>query len=164
MPSQLPVSETVPAPAPVTPTPPAHGVPFRVSERVRWEDVDLAGVVRYSAYARLYDVAEAELWRAVGTSIPDLIDRVGIWLPRKVLHLEYHAPARLDALLEIRLAVTAIGTSSLTLEGEMWSADGITHHASVRVVLVCVDVTFAKYALPVEVKDRLAPYRVARDG
>lgn len=156
------MSETAPSPMHATPTASAAGAPFRVSERVRWEDVDLAGVMRYSAYTRLYDVAEAELWRAVGTSIPDLIERVGIWLPRKALHLEYHAPARLDDLIEIRLAVAAIGSSSLTLEGELWSADGATHHASLRVVLVCVDVTFVKYALPMEVRDRLAPYRIAR--
>ena len=155
------------SPSPATAPPSeraATGAPFRVAERVRWEDVDLAGVVRYSAYARLYDVGEAELWRAVGTSIPDLIERVGIWLPRKLLHLEYHAPARLDDLIEVRLCVSAIGTSSLTLEGEMWSADGATRHASVRVVLVCVDALFKKHALPTEVRERLEPYRATRDA
>ena len=156
-------SEPMPADAAVAspvPAAPPTGAPFRVSERVRWEDVDLVGVVRYSAFTRLYDVAEAELWRAAGTSATDLIERLGIWLPRKVLHLEFHAPARFDALIDVRIAVTAIGTSSLTLEGEMWSADGATRHASYRVVLVCVDSLFNKYALPMEVHERLAPFRV----
>lgn len=160
MPSHSAASDAATATRPAAAADPV----FRVAERVRWEDVDLAGVVRYSAYTRLFDVAEAELWRAVGTSTPDLIERVGIWLPRKVLQLEYHAPARLDDLIEIRLAVAAMGNSSLTFAGEMWSADGSTRHASLRVVLVCTDPELRKTALPAEVRDRLRPYQSRAAG
>ena len=153
-------SQPIPSDATSSAAAPASAAPFRVAERVRWEDVDLVGVVRYSAFTRLYDVAEQELWRAAGTSATDLIERLGIWLPRKVLHLEFHAPARFDDLIDLRIAVSAIGTSSLTFEGEMWSADGATRHASFRVVLVCVDPMFNKYTLPMEVHERLAPFRV----
>lgn len=145
----------------MTTEPAAPAVPFRVRERVRWADVDLVGIMRYSAYTRFLDVAEAELLRAIALPVPVLRDDHGVWLPRRVLHVEYHAPAAFDAELEVRLWVTAIGTSSLTLAGEVWSADGATRHATISVVLVAVDVgTLAKRPLPDAVARAFAAYRL----
>jgi acyl-CoA thioester hydrolase len=139
----------------------ARSLPFRVRERVRWEDVDLAGIMRYSAYTRFHDVVEAELLRAAGWTAVTIVDRLGIWLPRRVLHLEYHAPALFDAELEARLWIATIGGTSLTLAGELWSADGRTRHASWHLVLVCVDATSgAKRPVPDELARALAPFRM----
>ena len=139
-------------------------LPFRVTERTRWEDVDLAGIMRYSAYTRLVDVVEAELWRAAGTGVVDLVERLHVWLPRRVLHLEYHAPARFDDLLELRAGITAVGTSSLTLAVEAWSADGRVRHASATMVLVCVTHdTLEKRPLPDELRERVDEFRVTSD-
>lgn len=121
------------------PTVPADAFPFRCTERVRWEDVDLAGIVRYSAYTRMLDVAEQEMWRAAGTSAVDVVERFGIWLPRRALQIEYHAPARFDDLLELRAGVLGVGNSSLTLLVDAWSSDGATHLATIRVVVVAVE-------------------------
>ena len=133
--------------------------PFRVRERVRWEDVDLVGIMRYSAYLRFHDVAEAELLRAAGATALTIRDRMGLWLPRRALRLEYHAPAQFDAELEVRLWVAAVGGTSLTLAGELWSDDGATRHASWHLVLVCMDaVTSEKRRVPEELAHALAPF------
>src|SRR5205823_12752622 len=89
---------------------------FEVTERVRWEDVDLVGIVRYSAYTRLLDVAEAELFRDVGLAHPTVPERFGVWLVRRALYLEYHASARFDELLRLRMWVGRVGRTSLTLK------------------------------------------------
>ena len=149
------------APA-AAPDAPPHGAaaPFRLRERVRWEDVDLVGIMRYSAFPRFHDAVEAELLRAAGYSIPAVIETLGVWLPRRVLHVEYLAPVRFDVEVEARLWVAAIGGSSLTLAGELWSDDGAVRHAAWHVVLVCVDGgTLAKRAVPGELAQALAPFR-----
>ena len=37
---------------------------FRIQERVRWSDVDASGFILWSAYTRLVEMAETELFRA----------------------------------------------------------------------------------------------------
>jgi len=134
--------------------------PFRLRERVRWEDVDLAGIVRYSAFPRFHDAAEAELLRAAGHPIPAILDTLGVWLPRRVLHVEYLAPVRFDAEVEARLWVAAVGASSITLAGELWSGDGAVRHAAWHVVLVCVDgASLAKRPVPPPLAQALERFR-----
>lgn len=128
------------------------GVPagaFEVAERARWEDVDAVGIVRYSAYTRLLDVVEAELFRAAGLAHPAVQERFGLVLVRRVLHLEYHAPARFDAELRVALWVERAGASALTFGAAVRDAAGGAVHASGRVVVVAVDRhALTKAALP----------------
>ena len=145
-----------PEPAPTS----GADAPFRLRERVRWEDVDLVGIMRYSAYPRFHDAAEAELLRAAGYPIPAVIDVLGVWLPRRVLHVEYLAPVRFDVEVEVRLWVAAVGGSSITLAGELWSADGRVRHAAWHVVLVCVDgASLAKRPVPEALLQALERFR-----
>lgn len=135
--------------------------PFSCTERVRWEDVDLAGIVRYSAYTRMLDVAEQEMWRTVGLSAVNVVERFGIWLPRRALQVEYHAPARFDDLLELCAGVAAVGNSSLTILVDAWSADDAVHHATIRVVLVAVEAELMHpRPLPEELRKMIAPLRM----
>lgn len=151
------------SPSPSAQPGPSDDFRFRVTERVRWEDLDLAGIVRYSAYTRMLDVAEQELWRAAGTSATDVVERFGLWLPRRVLQIEYHAPARFDDLLELRAGVFAIGKSSMTLLVDAWSADGSTHHATIRVVLVAVQAErMTPHPIPEELRALIEPFRLER--
>lgn len=45
--------------------------PFVTQERVRWADVDLIGIMRFSAYTRLVEMGEQELMRAAGIPYRD---------------------------------------------------------------------------------------------
>jgi YbgC/YbaW family acyl-CoA thioester hydrolase len=133
--------------------------PFAVAERVRWADVDLVGIMRYDAYTRFIDVAEGDMLRSVGLSVPTIAERYDVWLPRKVLHVEYHAPARLDDLLAVRAWIGHVGSSSLKLEFEITDADSGSPRASAHFVLVCVGRTdLQKRPLPAEVVLLLRPY------
>ena len=132
-------------------------MPFRLTEFVRWADVDLAGIMRYDAYLRLVDVAETDFFRAIGAPIRDLSQRLGVWLPRKVVRMEYHAPVRLDDELALALSVSRIGRTSLTLTLDVAGPDGAPR-ATVEMVLVCVGTDMAKRELPGELVERLGPY------
>jgi acyl-CoA thioester hydrolase len=152
-------SMTAPISASQSPVPASA---FEVAERVRWEDVDLVGIVRYSAYTRLMDVAEAELCRAAGLAHPAIVDRYGVWLVRRVLHVEYHAPARFDALLRLRAWVGRVGRTSLTLHVAVLDETGETRHATGQVVLVAVPVDgFEAVAVPSGLVEALGPFREA---
>jgi YbgC/YbaW family acyl-CoA thioester hydrolase len=130
---------------------------FEVAERTRWEDADLVGIVRYSAYTRLLDAAEAELFRAAGLAFPRVQEAYGVVLVRRVLHLEYHAPARFDAELRVAMWVARAGSSSLTLGAAVRDAGGAVVHAAGHVVVVAVDHrTLAKTTLPADLLGRLA--------
>jgi YbgC/YbaW family acyl-CoA thioester hydrolase len=130
---------------------------FEIVERVRWEDADLVGIVRYSAYTRLLDAAEADLFRAAGLAHPQVQARYGIVLVRRVLHLEYHAPARFDAELRVAIWVARTGTSALTLGVAVRDAAGTTTHVAGHVVVVAVDQhSLARTPLPTDLVDRLA--------
>ena len=50
------------------------GRPFEVVEHVRWADVDLAGIMRFSAVPRFVELAEQELMRAAGYPYSRLMD------------------------------------------------------------------------------------------
>ncbi|GJG87244.1 thioesterase [Gemmatimonadetes bacterium T265] len=129
---------------------------FEVAVRAEWADVDLVGIVRYSAYPRLLDVAEAEWFRAAGLAFPRVQTEYGVVLVRRVLHLEYRAPARYDAELRVALWVAHAARSALTFGVAVRDAIGKGTHVTGHVVVVAVDEsTLAKVALPAELVARL---------
>lgn len=145
------------------PTLPARLSPpyFVVHDHVRWSDVDFSRIIRYDAYTRFFEVAEAELFRAAGLPLREITKRDDVTFPRKVLHQEYFSPSLLDERLETRVVVGRIGTSSLTLLFEILGEDGRLC-ANGHMVLVCVEpATFTKRRIPDEMRERLAPWMVA---
>ena len=133
--------------------------PFVISEYVRWGDIDLAGIICYGAYIRFYELAETEIFRAVGHPFGEMFERYDMWLPRKVMHTEFDAPARLDDRLEVLTYFSHIGRTSLTINFDVMSADRARLHAAAYQVLVCVSRgTFEKRALPAELVEALEPF------
>jgi len=133
--------------------------PFVISEYVRWGDIDLAGIICYGAYIRFYELAETEIFRSVGLPFKEMFDRHDIWLPRKVMHTEFHSPALLDERLAVLTYFSRIGTTSLTINFDVMDADRGVLHATAYQVLVCVTRgKLAKRPLPREVIDAIAPY------
>ena len=92
---------------------------FTIEERVRWGDVDAAGIIFYGSYIRFFEIAETELFRAVGLPYGVVFDELNIWLPRVHLECDFHRAAQLDDLLEVSVWVGKIGTTSLRLNFEV---------------------------------------------
>jgi acyl-CoA thioester hydrolase len=144
----------------VTQAPP--DLPFAVQERVYWSDCDPLGIIYYGTYIRFLEVAEHEMFREAG--LEDEVMRIQrhVQLPRKAFHIEFHSPAEMDELIEIRVGVSRIGTTSLTMKFEVFRAHDMRHRASSTLTVVCVDKeTLTKRPLPDFVKDALRPYLVA---
>ena len=133
--------------------------PFAVQERVRWSDCDPLGIIYYGTYIRFFEVAEHEMFRRAG--LPYELMRVErkVQLPRKAFQVEFHSPAEMDELMEIRVGVAKIGTTSLTLRFEAFRARDLVHRASATLTVVCVEKeTIAKQPLPDFVKAALTPF------
>ncbi len=138
--------------------------PFVISEYVRWGDIDLAGIICYGAYLRFFELAETEIFRAAGLPFGEVFERYDIWLPRRVMHAEFHSPAALDEQLKVVTYFSHVGRTSLTINFDVMSADGGTLHASAHQVLVCVARgTLAKQPLPAPVVRALEPFTMPSD-
>lgn len=129
-----------------------------IRERVRWADVDLVGIMRYSAFTRLIELAEQELMRDAGLPYGELFQSPEYWLPRRHLAIDYLAPARIDEELELETFVSRMGETSMTYHVDVRNPEG-TLVASASLVVVCVTVAeFSKVPVPAALRKLLEPF------
>jgi acyl-CoA thioester hydrolase len=92
---------------------------FTIEERVRWGDVDAAGIIFYGSYIRFFEIGETELFRAVGLPYGKVFDELNVWLPRVHLECDFHRAAQMDDLLQVSVYAGRIGRTSLRLNFEV---------------------------------------------
>ena len=87
--------------------------PFKYSAlaRVWFSDTDAQGVVYYGRYLPYFDHARVEYHRHLGR-----MDVGEAEFVMRASHVEYHAPARFDDLLECFVRISRIGRTSVTYE------------------------------------------------
>ena len=132
---------------------------FSVSEYVRWEDIDAAGIINYQAYLRFFGLAEVELFRSAGLSYKTLFDEVGIWLPRVHVECDFMQPVRLDDLLVVEAYFGHIGTSSIHINFVARRKDSPDVVATGKYILVAVNRgEFKPRPVPDSVRKKLARF------
>jgi YbgC/YbaW family acyl-CoA thioester hydrolase len=132
---------------------------YTIEERVRWGDVDAAGIIFYGAYIRFFEFAETELFRDVGLPYSVMFDELDVWLPRVHLECDFHHAARLDDLLEVSVYVGRFGNKSMRLDFEVRRKGEEREIAHAHFVLASVRRdTFETVPIPDALKVRLAPY------
>ena len=133
--------------------------PFTISEYVRWGDVDLAGIICYGAYIRFFELAETELFRAARLPCGEMFERFDMWLPRKIMHTEFHSPALLDEQLKVVSYISHVGNTSLTINFDVLGGASHALHATAHQVVVCVGRSdLRKRPLPGAVVEALKPF------
>lgn len=132
---------------------------FTIEERVRWGDVDAAGIIFYGAYIRFFEFAETELFRAVGLPYSVMFEELDVWLPRVHLECDFHHAAKLDDLLEVSIYVGRFGNKSMQLDFEVRRKGDETIIADAHFVLASVKRdTFETVPIPEALRERLKPY------
>lgn len=132
---------------------------FTIQERVRWGDVDAARIIFYGAYIRFFEIAETELFRAVGLAYGEIFDGLDIWLPRVHLECDFRRAATLDDLLEVSVYVGKIGTTSMRLNFEVRRNGEEEIVAEAHFVMAAVKRdTFETVPIPQQLREVLAPY------
>jgi YbgC/YbaW family acyl-CoA thioester hydrolase len=82
--------------------------------RVGWVDTDASGRIHHTAAFRWVEATEIALFRTLG-----LLDSgVGRW-PRRHVEAEYTLALAFDEVVEVRLNIASVGTSSVTFEWQI---------------------------------------------
>ncbi len=132
---------------------------YTIEERVRWGDVDAARIIFYGAYIRFFEIAETELFRAVGLSYGDMFDKLDVWLPRVHLECDFRRVAQLDDLLELSVYVGPMGNKSMRLNFEVRKKFQPEIVADAHFVLAAVSrEDFKTVPIPEDLRRRLTPY------
>ena len=135
--------------------------PFRYAAytRVAFSDTDAQGVVYYGRYLPYFDLARTEYHRHLGA-----IENRGEFAMR-ASHVEYHAPARFDDLLEVFVRVERIVRTSVTYEHAAYRCDddGVAGllMATAKQTLVLIDLAERR---PVPVPDSFRQRVAAFEG
>jgi 4-hydroxybenzoyl-CoA thioesterase len=137
---------------------------YTIEERVRWGDVDAAGIIFYGAYIRFFEFAETEMFRAVNLPYSVMFDELDVWLPRVHLECDFHHAAKLDDLLEVSVYVGRFGNKSMRLDFEVRRKGDALIIADAHFVLAAVRRdTFETVPIPQELRDRLALFTKPTD-
>lgn len=127
-------------------------------ERVRWADVDLVGIMRYTAFGRLIELAEQELLREAGMPFSEVFTNPEFWLPRRHLEIDYLAPVRIDELLELETYLSSMSESTMIYHVDVRNEAGVLVAVSKLVVVTVSTSDFAKVPLDSRVRSLLSPY------
>lgn len=129
---------------------------FTIDEYVRWSDTDPAGIIYFGAYLRFCEIAESELIRSMGFTFAGLLEEHGVVFPRAQLHLDFHAPVRLDDQLRVAVYLSRLGGASMTVQYEVVDLAMQRLAASGHMVLVCTTPgTIRPRPIPVPLRDVL---------
>lgn len=130
---------------------------FRSLLKIRFGDIDHAGIVYYPRFLHYFHVALEEFFgQELGVDYPILINEHRIGLPTVHLETDFNRPLRYGDLIEVEVSVLKIGNSAITFgyrvfkqgENEPW----IEGHN----VTVCLDMeTFKKKDIPGWLRQRL---------
>ncbi len=124
---------------------------FTSSVRVRFDDVDHAGVVYYPRFLHFFHVVFEDFWRAEGRPLESMIANDGVGLPAVRTEVDHARPLRLGDVLDVALWVPEVGKGSATFayRGTVAVAGTPKVVASAKVVVACIDMkTFRPAPLP----------------
>jgi len=120
---------------------------------VRFRDCDALGHVNNSVYLTYLEQARLHYWRALwgfgsaGSTVP------GVIMARA--EIDYRRPAHYGQVLDVKLTLAAIGTTSFTYSYDITNEDG-EQVASARTVQVMYDYAQAKpVAIPADLRDKM---------
>ena len=112
--------------------------PFKYAAhtRVGFSDTDAQGIVYYGRYVPYFDLARVEYHRHLGLSRAHLN---GNEFVMRAMHVEYHAPAVFDDLIEVFVRLARVGRTSATYEFAAYRAEDDALMVTATQTLVLVD-------------------------
>ena len=127
---------------------------FRHTLRVRYHECDPMGIVFNANYVMYVDLVVTELWREALGGYKETASAHGLDLAVGEVQQRYLVPATYDDELVIALAISDIGTTSITSTTTFTRGDEVLVEGWIR--HVCVDrTTMRKTPVPGEVRAAL---------
>lgn len=113
---------------------------FERAKRIRFSHCDPAGILFYPRYAELLnEIVEDWFAEGIGIDFRSLMGEYRLGVPVVHLECDFLAPARLGDTLVFRLAVHAVGASSVQLAIEAWRGETPCLRAALKIVLTALD-------------------------
>lgn len=91
--------------------------------RVRYAETDQMAYVYYGNYATYYEVGRVEALRQLGFEYAKLEEN-GVMMPVHDLFSKFHAPAKYDELLTIKVIIKALPTVRMVFDYEITNEAG----------------------------------------
>lgn len=111
-----------------------------VRRKVEFSETDMAGILHFTNLFKYMELAEAELYETVGTSLLETIPGEIVGWPRVRVNAEFHAPLRFRDEVEIHLYIKALKIRAI--EYAFWfyrqDPEGPTHIATGTMTTLCV--------------------------
>lgn len=132
---------------------------YLTHHRVRFGDVDPAGIVYYPVLVHYTHLAIEDVFRDhLGLDYAALLDEHRLGLPTVRVEMDFRRPLRFGDDLEIATTVAELGESSVVWQHALHRTGTPEPVAEARLVTVCVDLTtFEKRALPTWLRRLLTP-------
>ncbi len=134
------------------------GAPLIHTLRVRYGESDLQGIAFNAHYLNYFDIGMTELWRAAYGNYQTMLER-GVDIVLAEARLRFRKPARFDDELDLSVAVTHMGTTSIVTRHFARSGGDVVAEGDLRHVLVDLQ-TLAKTPIPDWARDGLEPWVV----
>jgi acyl-CoA thioester hydrolase len=126
--------------------------------RVRYGECDLQGIAFNAHYLSYFDTSITELWRAAYGSYQAMLDK-GVDIVLAEANLRFRKPARFDDELELSIAVTHMGTTSILTSHAARTGGDLVAEGDLRHVLVDLR-TLEKTPIPDWARQGLEPWCV----
>ena len=138
-------------------------MPYRAELKVRFADIDHAGIVYYPRFVHYFHVAMEEFFsEALGVDYSRVLDEQRFGLPTVRLETDFRRPLRYGDRIEIEVAVEGIGVTSIHWRYRVFKRGEAELVALGRIVTAGLDLDrFVKREVPQWLRDALAPHLVA---
>ena len=130
---------------------------FRSQLKIRFGDIDHAGIVYYPRFLHYFHVALEEFFgQKLGIDYPILINEHRIGLPTVHLETDFNRPMRYGDRIEVEVSVSKIGKTSITFGYSVFKQGEDKPWVVGHNVVVCLDMnTFKKIDIPDWLRQRL---------
>lgn len=131
-----------------------------VRERIRWSDIDIAGIMYFGTYTRLFEIGETELFRAMGFPLDgDAFSKLGYWFLRLNFHTDFHAPAFIDDEVVISICWGMVSKRSARMEFKVQRASDDVALGSGYCTVACVKISERKsMSIPDDLRAEMMKY------
>jgi 4-hydroxybenzoyl-CoA thioesterase len=130
---------------------------FRSLLKIRFGDIDHAGIVYYPRFLHYFHIALEEFFgQELEVDYPVLIDEHRIGLPTVHLETDFSRPLRYGDLIEVEVSVLNFGKTSITFGYRVFKKGESDPSIEGHNVTVCLDMdSFKKRNIPDWLRQRL---------
>ena len=123
---------------------------FRSNLKIRFGDIDRAGIVYYPRFMHYFHVSKEEFFISeLNIEYHEFIEKHRIGLPTVHLETDFSKPFRYGDDIEVEVTVKNFGKSSITFGYRVFKKGGTEPHIVGHNVTVCINMdTFEKIEIP----------------